>query len=280
MERISLRIAVGGGVDLAADAFGRRGDPAVVLLHGTGQTRDAWSSTAEVLARAGWYAVTVDLRGHGDSGWSPDGLYETDRLANDVVAVVETVGRPAALVGASLGGRSALIAAGEAVEPLASALVLVETAARLADGGAARIGTFLREHLDGFDDLDQVADAIARYRQTPRRATDEERLLQVVRRRADGRYHWHWDARLVVRDGEIVQHRAPTEQERNVRAARALTVPTLLVRGEHSDLVTRDAARHLLDLVPHARLVEVAEAGHNERFQAAVLDFLTEHRPD
>jgi non-heme chloroperoxidase len=226
----------------------------------------------------------ADLRGHGDSGWSPSGDYGTDRLTADVVHLVEAVGRPAALIGSSLGGRSLLVAAGEATTPLATSLVLVETAARLNDGGAARIGTFLREHLDGFADLDEVADAIAAYRHTPRRPTDEEGLLRVVRRRDDGRYHWHWDARVVVRDGEVVQHRTDAEHARTAAAARRIDVPTVLVRGERSDLVTPEAAAHLRGLIPHCELIEIPGMAHmiagdrDESLRRDVVEFLRRHR--
>lgn len=275
---------VDDGIELVGDAFGSPSDPKVVFLHGTGQDRRAWAATAEALGSAGWFAVTVDLRGHGDSGWSADGGYGTDRFTADLTAMVDSIGRPAALVGSSLGGRTAMVAAGEAATPLATSLVLVETAARLDDGGAARIGTFLRQHLDGFGDLDEVADAIASYRGTPRRPTDPVRLQQVVRRRDDGRFHWLWDARIIVRDGEIVQHRSEAEHIRTADAARAITVPTLLLRGEHSDLVTAQAAAHLLELIPHCEHAEVAGMAHmiagdrDEQLQRYVTEFLDRNR--
>lgn len=280
-----LRIPTDDGIDLTADAYGTPGGPTVLFLHGTGQSRAAWSASATTLAAEGWYAVTVDLRGHGGSGWSPGGDYSTDRLTADVATVVDAVGRPAALVGSSLGGRSLLVAAGEATTPLATCIVLIETAARLDDSGAARIGTFLRDHLDGFADLDEVADAIARYRGTERRPTDEARLLQVVRRRDDGRYHWHWDARLIVRDGEVVQHRSDAEHARTEAAARRIVVPALLLRGERSDLVTPAAAQHLQGLIPHCELGEIPGMGHmiagdrDDRLRHDVLAFLRRHRP-
>ena len=60
-----------GGVRIVSD---RQGDPqarAVVFLHGGGQTRRSWSRAAAAVAKQGWQAVTVDLRGHGESEWSP-----------------------------------------------------------------------------------------------------------------------------------------------------------------------------------------------------------------
>lgn len=99
-------------VTLAADTFGDDRDPPVVLLHGGGQTRHSWAATAADLGDRGWHAITVDLRGHGDSGWSTDGVYALDRFAGDVVHIAEFLGRPPVFVGASLGGNASLAALG------------------------------------------------------------------------------------------------------------------------------------------------------------------------
>ena len=61
------------GLRLRADEFGDPDGPVVVLLHGGGQTRFAWGSTARVLAERGWHVFRVDLRGHGESDWPDDG---------------------------------------------------------------------------------------------------------------------------------------------------------------------------------------------------------------
>src|SRR5262245_9975987 len=90
-----------GDVTLTADAFGDPADAPIVLLHGGGQTRHSWGTTAADLGSSGWYAVTVDLRGHGQSGWSPDKVYGLDRFASDVIRIVEYLGRPPVLIGAS-----------------------------------------------------------------------------------------------------------------------------------------------------------------------------------
>jgi pimeloyl-ACP methyl ester carboxylesterase len=101
----------------------------VLLLHGGGQTRHSWSGTAQSIAAQGWTAVSVDARGHGDSDWAPDGDYSIDALIADLAAVVAAVtpagGERPVLVGASMGGMTALIGQGERGD-LARALVLVD----------------------------------------------------------------------------------------------------------------------------------------------------------
>ena len=75
--------------------------------------RHAWGNTAEVLARRGWRAVSLDLRGHGDSEWALNGDYSFTMYASDLgTAVCDQLGRPPVLVGASLGGVTAILAEG------------------------------------------------------------------------------------------------------------------------------------------------------------------------
>jgi pimeloyl-ACP methyl ester carboxylesterase len=259
----------------------------VVLLHGGGQTRHAWGTTLSVLGKT-WRAYSVDLRGHGDSAWAPDGDYSLDGFANDVRAIARSFSQPPALVGASLGGIASLAAIAETTgPPLAIALVLVDVAPRIEPAGVSRIGDFMTGNLDGFDSLEQVADAISAYNPHRPRPTNLDGLKKNLRQRADGRWVWHWDPRFVSgRFGSPDETRSTLiDGDRLQRAARALTIPTLLVRGRMSDLLSEEGARELLELVPHAQLADVAGAGHmvagdrNDAFNDAVVGFLASVRP-
>ena len=95
---------LGAGVDIAADVGGPDEGPLVLLLPGGGQTRHSWGNAGAQLAARGYRTVSLDLRGHGESGWSPDGVYVLDRFVDDLVRVLASLGKPAFLVGASLGG--------------------------------------------------------------------------------------------------------------------------------------------------------------------------------
>ena len=81
------------GLRLRADEFGDPDAPPVVLLHGGGQTRFAWGTTAPVLAGRGWRVFRVDLRGHGESDWPDDGDYGPDAFAGDVTAIATALPR-------------------------------------------------------------------------------------------------------------------------------------------------------------------------------------------
>ncbi len=274
------------GIRLAADAMGDPNDPPALLLHGGGQTRHSWHSTLRHLGSTGWYAVSMDLRGHGDSDWSPDGSYGLDTFADDIVEVARTLGRPV-LIGASLGGTSALFALGSTrVDPCGRALVLVDVAPHIEAAGAQRILTFMARHMaDGFADLEEVADAVQEYNPHRPRPSDLSGLRKNVRQHDDGRWYWHWDPRFITsRPTDDESRTARHRSDALVDAARSLTVPTLLVRGRQSDLLSEAGAKEFLELVPHARFADVGGAGHmvagdkNDAFNDAVISFLDDVR--
>jgi pimeloyl-ACP methyl ester carboxylesterase len=284
VERIELQGT--DGLRLAADVVGDPAAPPAVLLHGGGQTRYAWGSTANVLAERGWRAYRVDLRGHGESDWSPEGAYTIEHFAGDVTSVCAQVGQAAlpVLIGASLGGISSLMAIGEATTPIARGLVLVDVAPRTEPEGVQRIGDFMGANLEtGFGSLEEVADAVAAYNPHRPRPTDLTGLKKNVRLREDGRWVWHWDPKFMRGMGgsrdETRSHDA-LNHERLEAAARNLAVPTLLVRGRMSDLLSEEGAREMLAMAPHAEYADVAGAGHmvagdrNDLFNDAIVGFL------
>ena len=268
-----------GPLRIVGDAYGDPTAPPVLLLHGGGQTRHAWGGTAAALAAQGRHAISIDLRGHGDSGWDPDADYSVDAFARDLSAIGRQLRAKPAVVGASLGGLAALIAQGEHAEPPASAVVLVDIAPRVDPAGVERIIGFMTAYPDGFATLEEAADAVAGYVPHRPRPRDLNGLRKNLRHGADGRFRWHWDPRLI---GGERRPSATQNPERLEAAARAIRVPILLVRGRQSDVVSEDGARAFLDVVPHARYVDVSGAGHmvagdqNDPFTAAVVDFLAE----
>src|SRR5271156_1227342 len=132
-----------GGIRIAGDDWGDPNGPLVMLMHGGGQTRHAWKGTGELLAKAGYHAVAFDARGHGDSDWAEDGSYGQDAMVQDLEQVLVALGAPRpVLVGASMGGGTALIAAGDGYVD-ASALVLVDIAPRIESQGVSKIKAFM-----------------------------------------------------------------------------------------------------------------------------------------
>jgi pimeloyl-ACP methyl ester carboxylesterase len=249
----------GLGVRLAGERWeGAAGGDVVVLLHGGGQTRHSWKSTARRLAAGGRTAVVLDARGHGDSDWHPAQDYSLDGFVGDLIEYIGTLHRSPVLVGASLGGITALIAAGEH-PTLARGLVLVDVVVRVEPEGVARIRDFMAAAPHGFSSLEQVADAIAAYNPLRPRPKSLDGLRKNVRRRADGRWYWHWDPAFMRIDDEPQRRIDP---ERLRAAAAHVTIPTLIVRGAQSDVVSEAGLADMLRVIPHAQAVNVDSAGH------------------
>lgn len=274
----------GEGVQIAGDRFGDPDGPLVVLQHGGGQTRHAWRGVGETLGQQGYNVVSLDARGHGDSEWASDGNYERDIMVADLVRVLEQIdGGPPILVGASMGGNTSLAALGEgSVE--GAALVLVDIAPRIRSSGTRKIGEFMNQRPNGFDSLEQVAEAIANYQPHRKRPRNLDGLAKNIRLGDDGRYYWHWDPAFRRRPHMSTEElRARTHRLED--ASRSLTIPTLLVRGGLSDVLDEDGAQAFLALVPHAEYVNVADAAHmvagdrNDVFGERVIEFLTRTVP-
>jgi pimeloyl-ACP methyl ester carboxylesterase len=267
------------GLRIAGDAAGPENGLPVVLSHGGGQTRAAWGGCAVLLAAQGFRAYALDLRGHGDSGWSKDGVYGIYRYAADLRAVCAALDRPPLLVGASLGGVASLVAAGEPPEAPVAGLALVDVTPHLKLDGVAGILGFMRSGLQGFASPEEAADAVAAYQPHRPRPRDTSGLQKNLRRREDGRYYWHWDPRTIDRPLD------PAEMNRRLEAAaHRLAAPALLLRGEFSELVSHEVGVAFMAEFADGRSLDVPGARHmvagdrNDLFNRALLDFAEQVR--
>ncbi len=256
--------------------------PAILYAHGFGQTRRAWSATAGILAARGYAGLAFDARGHGASDRNKgDDPYTGHQFTDDTIVLAGEMARPPVLVAASMGGLFGLLA--ESRWPgLFRAMVLVDITPRWESAGLERILGFMTAFPEGFESLEHAAERIAAYlphrRREPGTARSPGSLREMLREGTDGRWRWHWDPRLVdelARDSE--QH-----QDDIAQATRAVRCPLLLISGGRSDLVSERTVADFLELAPHARHVQLADATHmlagddNDRFTATVLEYLAE----
>jgi pimeloyl-ACP methyl ester carboxylesterase len=263
------------GVNLVADEAGPRDGPAVILLHGGGQTRHSWSGAMVALVGRGYRVVNFDARGHGDSDWSQAGRYSLDDRVGDLQTITSQLSVPFALVGASLGGATAIHAVAQGMEP--AAVVLVDIVPRPEPVGIDRIVGFMRSTLGGFDTIEDAITAVAAYNPHRERPSDPEGLMRNLRTREDGRLYWHYDPRIVVAEPEIHHH----EVERSSLAlAERPEMPVLLVRGLSSDVVSDEGVAAFREVLPDLQVADVSGAGHmvsgdrNDAFNASVIAFL------
>ncbi len=248
------------------------------MAHGGGQTRHAWAKTATALADRGWEVVALDLRGHGDSGWSETGDYAIERFAEDLVEVAGAMGGRPTLIGASLGGLAGLYAEAEIAPGSFSSITLVDIVPGMNLDGAAKVIEFMSAHVaEGFSSLDEAADVIAAYLPHRPRPSDQAGLAKNLRQGDDGRFRWHWDPGVVsgmqsgksLHDADAFRARLP-----------GLTLPVHLIRGRLSELVSLEAAESFVAQLANAKFTDVAGASHmvagdrNDAFLSAVVEFL------
>ncbi len=284
MDRTVTRFIVDDDLHLTADVMGdgRRGT--VMLAHGGGQTRHSWASTAERLADMGWRAVSLDLRGHGDSAWAADGDYHLERFAEDLIAVAENLPDKPDLIGASLGGMAGMMVEALLAPGTFRTLTLVDIIPRSDPEGVEKIMAFMNANLDhGFESLEAAADSIAAYLPHRPRPNDLSGLGKNLRLGDDGRYRWHWDPRFVtgVRGGRSLRPMEDFEEH-----CRHIGIPVHLIRGRMSELVSLEAARAFVAGLPRGAFTDVADAGHmvagdrNDAFLGAAIAFLERVVPD
>lgn len=278
MKASPLHLQGADGVVLAADAFGAPLAPPVLFLHGGGQSRSAWRGAAQAVAAAGYRALSLDLRGHGHSGWSPDGDYFFTTYARDLAAVIPQLGGRAALVGASLGGRIALMTAARWPE-LTAAVALADVAPRIDESATREMRDFFRSARAGFRTLEEAAAILATLREA--RSDQPVEKLRPLLREENGRLYWRWDPAFA--DERFIG--APQELDMLEEAARQVTAPMIMIRAQHSTVVLPHHMTLFHALAPHAEIAEAPGIGHmltgdaNDAYAPIVLDFLTRRYP-
>jgi esterase len=231
--------------------------PAMLMLHGGALTAHTWDAVCRRL-RGRHRCVAVDLRGHGDSEWSPELDYGIDAFVRDVAGLVDglELERPV-VVGQSLGAVTGLAYAAREPDRLAG-LVMIDAAPWVQRRGAARIAEFVLAPAE-LPSVDDFVDRARRF--NPRRdpALLRETLLSNLRPLPQGGFTWKYDRRHLSRERfEAFAGELP-KLERLLPEARC---PVLVVRGEESDVLTEADADRLAAALPDGRAVTIAGAGH------------------
>ncbi len=275
-----LEFVADDGVRLVADVDGAPLAPTVILAHGGGQTRHSWSRAFDRLVSHGYRVISFDARGHGDSDWAADNRYPLERRWRDMAGIAAEQDGPVSVVGASMGGGTALYGLSQGFRP--DALVLVDIAPNSERAGMQRVRDFMASGLDGFASLDEAADAVTAYNQARPRPANVAGLQRNLRHKPDGRWYWHWDPGML--DIDIDE-----ERDRLARTFDALEdardLPIVLVRGLQSDVVTDRTVAEFRARIPLIETVDVSGAGHmvagdrNDAFIEAIVGFLTRHMP-
>ncbi len=240
--------------------WGRADAPAIVCLHGGGQTAYMWEGLGSAFADT-HHVLAPDLPWHGDS--DPIADMSRQALAETVPPLLAEFGLDEAVfVGASLGGLVSMTVTAARPE-LVRAIVLVDIATRLEDKGVERIVEFMRAH-ESFADLDEAAAAIGEYL-PQRRKAEPARLTRNLRQRPDGRWEWKHGYTRRLRDGaELTEGGGWRELVGGLADdVQYFTCPVLVLRGAGSDVLSAEGADEIVGLIPKARLATIAAAGHH-----------------
>lgn len=260
-----MKFACTGGT-LHGDAFGSAENHPVILLHGGGQTREAWRSTAIELSKLGFYAITIDLKGHGASYWDQRGTYSCFSVAKDLDEILIQTGlneRKPILIGASLGGLSAICAQ---TSSKFGGLVLVDIAPKMEVSGVNRTLDFMqRAKEEGYETLQDAVQRVKEYVGEHNKVTMESVSNVLKYDTKLERYFPSSDPRAFGRSTETLE-----KQEANnvalermiLEHAKRLTAPLFLVRGAVSDVVSDVGIANLQQVVPQMREFKVAKQGH------------------
>lgn len=254
--------------------WGEPTNPTILLLHGGNQSAHSWDLVALHLADR-FHIIAPDQRGHGDSEWARDADYGPDQMASDALQLIHEDGIDHPIVmGHSMGGMVTMRLT--AREPsLPRAVVLVDVGPEVSQRGAQAIRNFVVRNVE-FEHLDEFIDRVAAY--------DPFRSREHMERTARYNLVYRSDGKYVSKSDRILHDpgfRRPAADRRDVADGfHQFDGPTLLVRGESSNILEADAAERFVDDLPNARLVEVPDCGHNVHSQNtpgfidAVSDFL------
>jgi pimeloyl-ACP methyl ester carboxylesterase len=264
----SWRLIERDGVELACLEYGGTGPP-VLLLHGLAGHAEEWAETAGWLARRS-RVVALDSRGHGHSERDPPDVSQRAHVADLVFAVGRLDLAPVALIGHSLGGVTALLAAAAHPE-LVSALVLAD--AGPADDGEATIAE-VEAWLASWPDSFPTREAAAEFFGGSSLAA--EMWADGLERR-DGRWWPRFDADVMIRTIRDTAGRSYWEEWESIQSR------ALVVRAGEGVIRATDA-RAMVARRPGTKLVEIPDAGHDVHldrpieWRAAVESFLAQPR--
>ena len=227
----------------------------MLFLHGVLQQSHSWDFVSLSLC-SNFHVMALDARGHGESQWAEDGDYSLDAHQRDLDAFAEALGlKRLLLIGHSMGGRNSYVFTSRHPE-VVKALVIVDTGPRMQQQGISRIQSF-RELPDELDSFEEFADRIQEYTGRTREQVLGA-LKYSIRRREDGKWTWKYD-KLLRSPGFQAPSWAPEELW---ECLGRIGCPTLVIRGDNSDLFTQDTLDRMMQTIPNSTSAVVPGAGH------------------
>jgi pimeloyl-ACP methyl ester carboxylesterase len=239
--------------------WGATDAPAVVCVHGYTSSAQAFNAPARHFQDR-VRIIAPDVRGHGESAWSPVGAYQYEDQVSDLAELVDRLGLARfILIGTSMGGIIAMAYADKHTDRLLG--LVINDIGPDVEVGSQRITQTVGTRPEEFATLDE---AMAYRREVSpivagRTPEDQRELaLGVLRQRADGRWGWKMDPAYIQ---QRVQRGAPPRPALWPVLER-VPCPTLVIWGAESDVLSESQARRMVNALPHGDLVTVPGVGH------------------
>ena len=261
----------------SAPGDGAKAPPVLVCLHGLTRNGRDFDALGAALG-AEFRVICPDLPGRGRSDWLPDAAsYRIEQYVADMLSLLSSLGvRRVNWLGTSLGGLVGLVLASLPDSPV-ERLVLNDIGPGIEPAAMQRIASYVGRTLHFADE--QEAERYVRLVSGPfgqLSDADWQHLTRVVLRpRPKGGFEFNYDPAIAEAFRRVT---ADTDFDL-WPYYRRITCPTLVVRGESSDLLSRETAAAMATCGPHPRVVEIAGVGHAPMFLdagqiALVRDFL------
>ena len=246
---------VAGDLRLHYLEWGNENGQTLVMLHGIAQQAHSWDFTSLALADR-YRIIALDARGHGNSQWPTDGDYSLEAHQKDLDAFSEALGlSDFILVGHSMGGRNGYVFTHRRPE-LVKALVIVDTGPQGATLGRGRIRRFMTLP-DEMDSYEEFAHRVQEYTKRPMWLVHGS-LEHSIRRLPNGKWTWKYDK--AIRSPSFNSPSWP--EEKLWKCLEGIGCPTLVVRGDRSDVLSQETYEKMLSLIPKAQGGVVPDAGH------------------
>ena len=240
--------------------WGNDARPPLVLLHGGGLTAHTWDMAA-LLLRSHYHMIALDQRGHGDTEWTPDAQLADDNealMARDTEAFIDHLGYPQVILcGMSMGGNNSYRYAAKHADRL-RALVIVDIAPDPMTEGQRDMEAFRRESetLSRFEDF---LDRAVQFNPNRKPAHLRYSLLHSLKQ-VDGGWTWKQDHRRRAPQDEAARK---ARAESMWAAVKAITTPTLLMRGEVSRILSAESQALTAQTMRDCEQAVIPGATHN-----------------
>lgn len=250
-----------GDVELFYRRLGVPGETPILIVHGLSYFSYDWIPVASALADSGREVVAMDMRGFGDSSWSPSRAYGVADYANDCIAILDHLGwETVNLMGHSMGGRNATWCAAENPDRIAT-LILCDYSPVNARAGSRRVTKTVAGVPDSFATVD---DALAYFGKDPGMSAEDpyRKRMEAYLRPVEGGYAIKRDTFHRERFQAILDGKGPAGGPDMWAKLAEVSQPTLVVRGIRSDMFADESVQKVRETNSRITLVEV-DASHD-----------------